>query len=168
MSLDADSGRIAAGLLYREALYLDERRWDEWLALFEERIEFWVPAWKSESEPTEDPMSEVSLFYLTARRELEERVARVRSGKSIASMPLPRTAHCVTNIIAEADAAGGTLAVRCNTTTHIYNVKRREPHLVFARAAYTLARADAAWRIRRKKLLLLNDYIPTMMDFYTI
>jgi len=168
MTLAAEPDRIAAALLYREALYLDERRWDEWLALFEERIEFWVPAWKSEDEPTDDPNSEVSLLYLTTRHELEERVARVRSGRSIASTPLPRTAHCVSNVIAEADATGDTLQVRCNATTHIYNVKRREPHLVFARAAYTLARSDSAWRIRRKKLLLLNDYIPTMLDFYTI
>ncbi len=168
MTVEAEPDRIAAEILYREALYLDERHWDEWLALFEERTEFWVPAWKSDDKPTEDPSSEVSLLYLTARRELEERVARVRSGKSIASTPLPRTAHCVTNIIAQADAKDDTLHVRCNTTTHIYNVKRREAHLVFARVAYTLARTHSTWRIRSKKLLLLNDYIPTMLDFYTI
>ncbi len=167
MTQPTDPHRVAADLLYREALYLDERRWDEWLALFEERIEFWVPAWKSEDEPTSDPESEVSLLYLTTRRELQERVARVRSGKSIASTPLPRTAHAVTNIIAE-PGVGDVLTVRSIASTHIYNVKRREPHLVFARNAYELAREGATWRIKRKKILLLNDYIPTMLDFYTV
>jgi 3-phenylpropionate/cinnamic acid dioxygenase small subunit len=166
MTIDAD--RIAADLLYREALYLDEKRWDEWLTLFTDPTEFWVPAWKSEGEPTADPETEVSLLYISTHLELEERVARVRSGKSNASTPLPRTAHAVTNIMAEPGKGGDELMVRCITTTHIYNVKRREPQLVFARGAYDLVGAGGQWRIRRKKLLLLNDYIPTMLDFYTI
>jgi 3-phenylpropionate/cinnamic acid dioxygenase small subunit len=166
MTEQADAHRIAADILYREALFLDERQWDEWLALYDERVEFWVPAWKSEDEPTSDPTSEVSLLYMSTRRELEERIIRVRSGKSIASTPLPRTAHAVTNIMAE--LAGDEIDVRCVATTHIYNVKRREPYLVFARATYGLVRIGRDWRIRRKKVLLLNDYIPTMLDFYTI
>ena len=165
--MSAEAHAIAADLLYREALYLDERRWDEWLALFTDPVEFWVPAWKSESEPTADPSSEVSLLYLSTHLELEERVARVRSGKSNASTPLPRTAHAVTNIMAEAEGKDA-LTVRCIAITHIYNVKRREPHSVFARNLYALVRLDEGWRVRRKKLLLLNDYIPTMLDFYTI
>lgn len=163
-----EAQRIAADVLYREALYLDERRWDEWLALYDEAPEFWVPAWKTEDEPTADPNSEVSFLYVSTHLELEERVARVRSGKSIASTPLPRTAHAVTNIMAEPGASGDELQVRCVTTTQIYTVNRREQHFVSARCTYQLIRAGAAWRIRRKKLLLLNDYIPTMLDFYTI
>ncbi len=159
---------IAADILYREALYLDERRWDEWLALYDEQPELWVPAWKSEDEPTADPTSEVSMLYISTRRELEERVARVRSGKSIASTPLPRTAHAVTNIIAGPGASLDEIVVRAIATTHVYNVKRREPHLVFARCQYRLRRTGGIWRIGRKKAVLLNDYIPTMLDFYTI
>lgn len=168
MTVAAALTEIATDLLYREALYLDERRWDEWLDLFASPLEFWVPAWKSDGEPTSDPESEVSLLYISTHLELEERVARVRSGKSIASVPLPRTAHAVTNIMVEPEAEGDTLAVRSVATTHIYNVKRREPYLVFARNQYVLVETATEWRIRRKKVLLLNDYIPTMMDFYTI
>ncbi len=158
---------IAAEVLYREALYLDEKRWEEWLALFTDPVEFWVPAWKSETEPTADPATEISLLYISTHLELEERVARIRSGKSNASTPLPRTAHAVTNVLAEF-GDGDELTARCVTTTHIYNVKRREPQLVFARCVYGLLWRGKEWKIRRKKLLLLNDYIPTMLDFYTI
>ncbi len=94
-----DATETAADLLYREALALDERRWDDWLALYDEAAEFWVPAWKSEDQPTDDPSSEVSLVYAARRSELEDRVWRVRSGQSIASSPLPRTAHIVTNVL---------------------------------------------------------------------
>jgi len=168
MTVAPELTEIATDLLYREALYLDERRWDEWLALYDSPLEFWVPAWKSEDEPTSDPESEVSLLYLTTHLELEERVARVRSGRSAASTPLPRTAHAVTNVLVEPDAESDALVVRSVATTHIYNVKRREPYLVFARNQYLLVETATEWRIRRKKVLLLNDYIPTMMDFYTI
>jgi 3-phenylpropionate/cinnamic acid dioxygenase small subunit len=157
----------AADLLYREALYLDQRRWDEWLALYAEDAEFWVPAWKSEDQPTDDPAAEVSLIYTGKRSELEDRVWRVRSGQSIASMPLPRTAHIVTNVLG-ADAAGGTIESSSIWTTHVFNVKRREAHLFFARCEHRLVRAGDGWRIRRRKAILLNDTLPTMLDFYTI
>ena len=62
-------------LLYREALCLDEQRWDDWLALYPEEIEFWVPAWKNERETTADPKTEISLIYLSSRTRLEERSA---------------------------------------------------------------------------------------------
>jgi benzoate/toluate 1,2-dioxygenase beta subunit len=44
-------------LLYREAAYLDERRWQEWLALYADDAEFWLPAWDEDGRPTDDPHS---------------------------------------------------------------------------------------------------------------
>ena len=162
-----DATETAADLLYREALALDERRWDDWLACYDEAAEFWVPAWKSEDQPTDDPASEISLIYASRRSELEDRVWRVRSGQSIASSPLPRTAHIVTNVLGRTDAGGGIEASSI-WTIHVFNVKRREPHLFFARCEHRLARAGGAWRIKRRKAILLNDTLPTMLDFYTI
>ena len=74
----------ATELLYREAYFLDSQAWDEWLALFLEDCEYWAPAWKSEHEPTSDPKAEVSLIYYASRAGLEDRVWRVRSGRSVA------------------------------------------------------------------------------------
>lgn len=168
MTADREVQFVAADVLCREALYLDERRWDEWLALYDEKPVFWVPAWKNEDEPTADPSREVSLLYMTTHVELAERVARVRSGKSVASAVLPRTAHAVTNVIAMPGRAPNEIEVCSVAATHIFNVKRREPHLNFARVEHGLIRHGAEWRIARKKVLLLNDYIPTMLDFYTV
>lgn len=162
-----DATETAADLLYREALYLDERRWDDWLALYHAEAEFWVPAWKSEDEPTADPLTEISLIYTSARSELKDRVWRVRSGQSIASVPLPRTAHIVTNVLARPDG-GGTITASSIWTTHVFNVKRREEHLFFSRCEHVIVRAGQDWRIRRRKAVLLNDTLPTMLDFYTI
>lgn len=113
-------------------------------------------------------MSEVSLFYTSTRGELEDRVWRVRSGKSIASTPLPRTAHLVTNVMVVPAQDADTIEARSVATTHLFNVKRRDQQVAFALAEHRLVRGDGHWRIKRKKLLLLNDYLPTMLDFYTV
>jgi 3-phenylpropionate/cinnamic acid dioxygenase small subunit len=155
---------LAAELLYREALYLDRRQWDAWLALFHEDAEFWVPAWNGEDEPAGDPASESSLLYASKRSELEDRVRRVRSDRSVV---LPRTAHIVTNVLA-LEGKEGAIEVNSNWTIEVYDVKRREEHLVFTRCEHLLVRAEPGWRIGRRKAILLNDTLPAMMDFYTI
>ena len=161
----ADALTAAAELIFREALCLDERRWDDWLALYDEKAEFWVPAWKSEHEPTSDPESEIALIYATSRVALEERVARVRSGRSAASSPLPRTAHALSNLLV---VPGEGLTVSSVATTHIYDTRRRESHVYFGRCEHRLVDANGGLRIRRKKIVLLNDYLATAIDFYTV
>jgi 3-phenylpropionate/cinnamic acid dioxygenase small subunit len=88
-----------SGLLLHEAHCLDSRKWDEWLELYTEDAVFWVPAWKDEEHQTDNPDREVSMMYYGQRARLAERVWRARSGQSIASAPLPRTMHSVTNIV---------------------------------------------------------------------
>lgn len=88
----------AADLLYQEAAFLDERRWPEWLALYAEDAEFWVPAWDEEGKPTDDPQAQLSLIYYDSRTGLEDRVWRIESGLSPASRLLVRTCHIITNV----------------------------------------------------------------------
>ena len=159
---------VAHDVIHREALYLDERRWDDWLALYHDDAEFWVPAWRNENEPTADVESEISLIYLASRDQLAERVGRVTGGRSAASTPLPRTAHAVSNILASAADGESRIDASSVIATHIFDVRRREPYLYFGRAEFRLARIGNAWKIRRKKIVLMNDYLTTIVDFYTI
>ena len=39
-------------LLSREALYIDMRRWEEWIDLYHEDAIFWAPAWRNDEELT--------------------------------------------------------------------------------------------------------------------
>lgn len=165
---DTKTTAEAAELLYREALYLDRQEWDAWLALYLPDAEFWVPAWKGEHQPTEDPDRELSLFYYSSRRGLEERVIRVRSGKSITTLPLPRTAHSVGNVIVEATETPETIAALSTWTVHLYNPKDAKETVLFGRSEHRLRRTGEGWAIARKKVILLNDRIPTLLDFYCI
>lgn len=151
--------------LYAEAACLDERRWDDWLALYEEDAEYWIPSWDSDTDLTRDPNSEISLMYYSSRSGLEDRVFRLRTGRSSASIPLPRTCHMVSNVRAE-PAENGRWLARANWTTHLFRLK--ETHAFFGHYDYLLNRRDGTWRIARKKIVVLNDVIPTVLDIYSV
>jgi anthranilate 1,2-dioxygenase small subunit len=153
------------GFLAREADHIDERNWDAWLALYEETAEYWIPAWESEHEYTADPQGEMSLIYYNGRAGLEDRVFRIRTGRSAASTPLPRTCHMVSNILPTLNP-DGTCAVKANWTVHLFR-NSRASHF-FGRYDYLLAPHHDSWRIRKKKILVLNDLIPTVLDIYSV
>ena len=60
-------------LLYRETEYLDQARYDDWLALFTDDCRYWVPAQKEQM----DPVNDISLFY-EDRDLMEMRVRRIQ------------------------------------------------------------------------------------------
>ncbi|MFZ2737045.1 MAG: aromatic-ring-hydroxylating dioxygenase subunit beta [Burkholderiaceae bacterium] len=158
----------ASQLLYREAHYLDTQQWDEWLALYTQDAVYWAPTWKSEHETTSNPKSEVSLIYYDSRAGLEDRVWRVRSGRSVASRPLPRTHRAVNNVmLGELDSDRG-VQVLALLTVNQYKTKNAEVNTLFSRCEYGLVLRDGAVRIQRKKIVLLNDYMPAMLDFYNL
>lgn len=164
--MSPDLSGFAAQVLYEEARRLDEQRFEDWLAMYAPEAVYWVPAWTDEGRPTADPETELSLVHCT-REQLAERVARVGGGRSQASSPLPRTAHIVSNVMAQPLGAD-RMRVRSVATTHAFNIKRRESATAFALVEHELARAGEDWLIVRKTVQLQNDYIATMMDFYTV
>lgn len=162
------SAEGARELLEREAFLLDTRQWDAWLALYDEKAVFWVPGWRNESETVSDPDREISLVYIDGRAGLEDRVWRISGGRSIASTPLLRTAHSVTGVqVARADTDAAPQA-HASWTCHIYDPKHRKQHVFFGRYEVGVVEHALGWRIVSKKVLLLNDYIPTMIDFYCV
>jgi benzoate/toluate 1,2-dioxygenase beta subunit len=156
-----------AQLLWREALALDRGEFDEWLGLFTPDCLFWMPAWRDDGTQTEDPDRELSLIYYRGRRNLEDRIRRVRSGLSVASAVMPRTAHLIGNILVDRqDADSASLTSVFNTQVH--DVRTGRSHAYFGRYEHGLVRSGTGWLIDRKVIRLLNDTIPTMLDVYSI
>jgi len=152
-------------LLSREGAYLDEQRWDDWLALFTEDCEYWLPAWKGEHELVDDPRTEVSMIYYDRRSRLEDRVLRIRSGISAASTPLPRTWHQVTNIRL-GERHDNELVVYAQWQAKSYQVDQTSTF--YGRYEYRLMQVAHEWRIRKKKIVLINDVIEGVLDIYQI
>lgn len=158
----------AIDLLSREAVYLDERRWDEWVALFAPDCEFWIPSWTAEGTLTTNPQTELSLMYFAGRGGLEDRIVRIRSGRSPAAIPLPRTTHMVGNILALEPPEAQRIRLRSSWTCHAFFPLMNASHTFFGRAEYELALRGQIWLIAKKKTVLENDRIPMPIDVYCL
>jgi 3-phenylpropionate/cinnamic acid dioxygenase small subunit len=157
----------ARELLTREAVYLDERRWDEWLALYTEDCEYWVPTWVSEDELASDPQRQLSHIYYANRRGLEDRIARIRGGKAPSAMPLRRTAHSFGNLMVTEPGAN---RLKCRTTwsSNVYDPHSKSSYQLFGHAEYELKQIPSGWLIARKKTVVQNDTLPSVIDVYCL
>lgn len=160
--------RTGAELLAREAAYLDERKWDEWVALFASDCEFWVPTWTAEGNLTTSPQTELSLMYFAGRGGLEDRIVRIRSGRSPAALPLPRTTHMVGNILPLEAPEVERIRLRSSWTCHAFFPLMNATHTFFGRAEYELSLRNGVWLIAKKKTILENDRIPMPIDIYCL
>jgi benzoate/toluate 1,2-dioxygenase beta subunit len=160
--MNIDYQTICAAL-YREARLLDDREWDAWLTCYAEDVTYWMPAWDDDDRPTEDPQRQISLMYYADRGGLEDRVFRIKTERSGASTPEPRTSHNVTNVRCW---RSDEVDVRYNF--HTLNHRYRVTDHFFGTAFVTLRRAGDAWLISNKKIVLKNDYIRQVLDVYHV
>jgi benzoate/toluate 1,2-dioxygenase beta subunit len=152
--------------LYREARMLDDKDWEAWLALYAPDAEFWMPSWDDDDQLVSDPQTEISLIYYGHRGGLEDRVFRIKTERSSAtSLPEPRTSHNISNVeIVEQGV--GECRLRFNWVTFSYRYKTVDTY--FGTSFYTLDASGAQPLIRKKKVVLKNDYIHHVVDIYHI
>jgi benzoate/toluate 1,2-dioxygenase beta subunit len=134
--------------LFHEARLLDERRLQEWLALYAEDAEYWVPyAWEQKS-----PKDHVSLFYETVTL-LRMRVDRLERELSPLDSPMARVNHYLSNVVVD-EGEGEELAARAYL---LFIEHRREEQRWFAgRASWRLRPQGASFLIGAKRVDLLN------------
>ena len=154
-----------SAFLYREARLLDDREWDAWLECYAATAPFWMPAWDDNDALTEDPQREISLIYYPNRQGLEDRVFRIKTERSSASTPEPRTAHFISNVeILEQNAEVVELRFNWQTLSHRY----KSTDVYFGTSFYRLDVRGEQPLIERKKVVLKNDYIHQVVDIYHI
>ena len=98
--LDNSGLREVERLLYREAALLDDRAWQEWLALYTEDCFYWVPSTTGQA----DPVNTISLFAEN-RMMMEMRIIRISHPRAFSQEFPTRMSHVVGNVTI--DAAGG-------------------------------------------------------------
>jgi benzoate/toluate 1,2-dioxygenase beta subunit len=151
--------------LYQESRALDEKRWADWLAFYADDVEFFMPCWDDDDKLTTDPNNEVSLIYYPSKQGLEDRVFRIETDRSSASTPDTRTGHSISNIevLSQDDT---TCKLRFNWTTHSFRYKIVDTY--FGTSEYTLDTSGPKPLIKRKYVILKNDYIHHLLDVYHI
>jgi benzoate/toluate 1,2-dioxygenase beta subunit len=151
--------------LHAEQRALDDKEYEQWLELYDKEVEYWVPSWDVDGELTQDPQAEISLIYYARRDGLEDRVFRIRTDRSSASsLPEPRTQHMLSNLEVFTATANGA-EVRYSWMTH--SVRYNKVDTYFGTAFVNVIRGeDGKLRIKRKKVVLKNDYIHQVLDIY--
>ena len=129
--------------LFHEARLLDERRLQEWLALYADDAEYWVPyAWGQQS-----PKDHVSLFYET-KQLLGMRIDRLERELSPLDTPLARTNHYLSNVSVDGDEARAYLL--------FVEYRRGEQRWFAARCTWRLRPHGDSYLIAAKRVDLLN------------
>ena len=153
-------------LIYLESDHLDRQRWADWAALYCDDCVIWVPSWAYEEALVEDPEISVNMMYLVGKPALEARLLRIESDDAYASLPLARTAHSVTNVRIVAER-GAEIDVSAKWTV-LSLEPRRGKSWRGGWYDYTLVRVGDDLRIKRKKIVLLEDVIDGTIDIYQI
>jgi benzoate/toluate 1,2-dioxygenase beta subunit len=153
--LGADEQREVEVFLYEEARALDERRFDDWLALFDEDGLYWVPASPGEAAPG----AALSLFH-ERKPLLALRVKRLAEPTMHVHSPPARTHHHVSAVVARRAAAPGA-AYDAHSSLVVAEWRRGEARWFAGRAAHRLGRAaDGTLRIVEKRVDLIDCDAP--------
>jgi len=147
--------------LYREADLLDERHYDEWLALLAEDVRYWMPMRRNvkvddrEREFTREGL-DISWFD-EGKETLTRRVRQIQTGIHWAEEPVSRISHLLSNIqlieVNPSAAEPTEVSVRCRFLVYRNRVET-ETDILVGKREDLLRRAGAEWQIARRKILL--------------
>ena len=151
--------------LYREARLLDDEAWDEWVECYHPEVKFWMPCWDDDGKLITDPQREISLIYYPSRQGLEDRVFRIKTERSSATMPDTRTSHNISNVELEGQE-GDIVTVRFNW--HTLSFRYTTIYQYFGMSRYRIDVSGAQPKIVDKYVVLKNDYIHHVLDIYHI
>jgi 3-phenylpropionate/cinnamic acid dioxygenase small subunit len=133
--------------IYREARLLDEKRWDEWYALFSEGGHYWVPLTRDQP----DAESYTSLAY-EDRLLLRLRIERLRRHPP-SQRPESWCQHVLQAPDIEAHDNGFWIT---RTPFHYAESRGDDMQMLTGVAIHHLLREDGALKIRLKRINLLN------------
>lgn len=152
-----------SAFLYKESRLLDDKQWDDWLECYHPDARFWMPAWDDDDELISDPQREISLIYYPTRQGLEDRVFRIKTERSSATMPDTRTSHNISNVeIVSCEGSSYTVRFNWHTLSHRY----KTDFSYFGMSRYVIDFSGERPLIRDKYVVLKNDYINQVIDIY--
>jgi benzoate/toluate 1,2-dioxygenase beta subunit len=136
-------------LLEREARFLDQLRYDDWLAMYAAECVYWVPS----TPKAGDPRREIAIMF-DDRRRLEDRIYRMRTGFAWSQAPASRTVRLVTNVEVFSTVRDDARMVRSNFL--ISEFWGDETRQLTGWAAHRVVSDLAGWKIQAKQVNLIE------------
>jgi 3-phenylpropionate/cinnamic acid dioxygenase small subunit len=147
--------------LYREAELLDERRYEEWLALFTEDAHYFMPMRRN--VPHDEPEREFTRagsdvnWFDEGKDTLTRRVKQILTGIHWAEEPPSRICHMISNVqvVTGPPVAAPPSEVTVKSRFLIYrNRVETETDFLVGKREDLLRRVNGGWQIARRKIIL--------------
>jgi 3-phenylpropionate/cinnamic acid dioxygenase small subunit len=154
--------------LYTEAELLDERRYDEWLALLSDDIRYWMPMRRNvkyDDTTREFTREREDISWFDEGKDtLGRRVRQIQTGIHWAEEPRSRITHMVSNVqlLEVVPDAEVPREVSVKSRFLIYrNRVETETDLLIGKREDTLRRDGCGWLIARRKIILDQNVLLT-------
>ncbi len=150
MSFESPSLQTLEQFLFREALLLDERRWDKWLQLFADDGYYWVPLVPDQ----QDAKNHVSLYYEDAMLR-QMRVGRLQHPRAFAQEKPTRTSHVIANVMVDSiNSERNEVVVR--SSFNMLQFHKDQQIMFGGRYTHTLKTSGETFKIKLKRVDLIN------------
>jgi 3-phenylpropionate/cinnamic acid dioxygenase small subunit len=154
--------------LYREAELLDERRYEDWLALVAADVRYWMPMRRNvkvgESEREFTRADHDINWFDEGKETLERRVRQIITGIHWAEEPVSRITHMVSNVqVLEATpsaAEPAEVATKCRFLIYRNRVET-ETDILVGKREDRLRRVGEGWQLARRKIILDQNVLMT-------
>ena len=142
--------------LYTEAELLDERYFDQWLDLFTEDAQYWMPLRQNVQlgEQHRENTSNVDgiSWFDEGKATLKSRVDQIKTGQHWAEEPLSRVCHMVSNVQI-VNSTSSEVTVKSRMLVY-RNRLQDETDLFVGKRVDVLRRVDGQWKIANRKIIL--------------
>ena len=154
--------------LYHEADLLDERRYEDWLALVAKDVRYWMPMRRNvkvgEPEREFTRAGQDINWFDEGKETLTRRVKQILTGMHWAEEPVSRISHVVSNVqlleVNPSAAEPAEATVKCRFLIYRNRVETETDFLVGKREDL-LRRVDGQWKIARRKIVLDQNVLLT-------
>jgi 3-phenylpropionate/cinnamic acid dioxygenase small subunit len=147
--------------LYQEAELLDERRYEEWLALFTDDAHYFMPMRRN--VPRDEPEREFTRagidvnWFDEGKDTLTRRVKQILTGVHWAEEPPSRICHMISNVqvLATSPAGPSPSEVTVKSRFLVYrNRVETETDFLVGKREDLLRRVNGGWKIARRRIIL--------------
>jgi benzoate/toluate 1,2-dioxygenase beta subunit len=140
--------------LIHEARLLDERKFEDWMALFDDEGFYWAPSVVGQ----QSPLTEVSIFF-DNKELMAQRITRLRHERIHSQIPHARTMHMVNNVVIS-DTREDTDEISVMSKFLVLEYRPSIPEGVQRMFGgdyqHILKETDGGFRIFSKKAMLIN------------
>ena len=154
--------------LYHEADLLDERQYEDWLALVADDVRYWMPMRRNvkfgEPEREFTRAGQDINWFDEGKETLTRRVKQILTGMHWAEEPVSRISHMISNVrLLEVNpSAAEPLEVTVKCRFLIYrNRVETETDILVGKREDLLRRVDGQWKIARRKIVLDQNVLLT-------